>query len=186
MKALSLIRLLRRSPDCQGTVKPPDSVPEPCSATTAEKSKTEQKHDVTTPPSQCVFFQCLDHVSRQRERVYNTGTALTRGRQKKREKQSRVASVIASVIPTACTTVGETVGSNSLSRSLTCKTSRLHQSGHNPSHAFLSCQQSCPHSPIQLTMSAKQKKRVHWTIFVAHVPPSSKSSKFCATKGITK
>ena len=38
-KALSLIRLLHRSPDCQVTVTPPDSVPQPCSATTVKEIK---------------------------------------------------------------------------------------------------------------------------------------------------
>ena len=56
VKALSPIRLLHRSPDCQVAVTPPDSVPEPCSATTVEESKTKQKHDVTKPCTQCVLF----------------------------------------------------------------------------------------------------------------------------------
>ena len=56
VKALSPIRLLHRSPDCQVTVTPPDSVPEPCSATTVGKSKTKQKYNVTTPSTQRVFF----------------------------------------------------------------------------------------------------------------------------------
>ena len=56
VKALSPIRLWHRSPDCQVSVMLPDSVPEPCSATTAEKSKTKQKHDVTKPCTKCVLF----------------------------------------------------------------------------------------------------------------------------------
>ena len=56
VKALSPIRLLHRSPDCQVAVTSPDSVPERCSATTVEESKTKQKHDVTKPCTQCVLF----------------------------------------------------------------------------------------------------------------------------------
>ena len=52
-----------------------------------EESKTKQKHDVTKPCTQCVLFHWLDNLSQQRQKMCNTDTARTGGKQRKREKQ---------------------------------------------------------------------------------------------------
>ena len=74
-KSAVTIRLWHRSPDCQVAVTPPDSVPQPCSATTVEKSKTKQKHDVTKPCTQCVFFHWLNNLSQETRNVQHRHSA---------------------------------------------------------------------------------------------------------------
>ena len=76
VKELSPIRLWHRSPDCQVAVTPPDTIPEPSSATTVEKSKTKQRHDVTIPCTQCVFsFHQLNNLSHETENVQHRHSA---------------------------------------------------------------------------------------------------------------
>ena len=73
MKELSPIRWWDRFPDCQVAVPPPDTVPEPSSATTVVESKTKQRHDVTTlTPSVCILSPAGQLEPGDRERATQT------------------------------------------------------------------------------------------------------------------